>query len=296
MNHDDTLALFDRGRDAWNEWAVEQLAQKVRLEESNTDLTVWASSARADFKDHAFNEDVNLEQFVFPGVADFENCSFRGMAAFSNAEFHSAVWFVDTHFERGAFFTRAQFFGDANFLQTRFEGFTTFWDCYFQKAADFSAIDAKSIFDITDTKFCQTPDFFQAHFNEAPRLDNMKVPIEGFWRSLRNPGNPDVAACYRALKRLAIQGHDHDREQIFFTGELRSLRGNPDKPWPNLRNLFRKNEDGVRRKVWPGGARYWFGLFYDVSQTSGGPSCDLFSGGELQLSFLQVPILADIPS
>ncbi len=72
----------------------------------------------------------------------------------------------------------------------------------------------------------------------------------------------DRAARYRALKRLAIQGHDHAREQEYFAGELKALRGHPDRLLPNPLNWFRKDEDGRRLPAWPGGARYWFGLGY----------------------------------
>ena len=43
--------------------------------------------------------------------------------------------------------------------------------------------------------------------------------------------------------RLAVQGHDHEREQLFFKGELLARRWVADKPWH---------------------ARFWFGLFYQV--------------------------------
>jgi len=56
-------------------------------------------------------------------------------------------------------------------------------------------------------------------------------------------GDSDLAARWRALKRLAIQGHDHAREQTFFKGELKARRWSEDKPW-----------DAV----------FWFGVFYQV--------------------------------
>ncbi len=43
------------------------------------------------------------------------------------------------------------------------------------------------------------------------------------------------------MKRLAIQGHDHEREQAFFKEELKSRRWSADKPWS---------------------AVFWFGLLY----------------------------------
>ena len=115
------------------------------------------------------------------------------------------------------------------------------------------------------------PDFIQAHFAEAPRLDNSHIRpgfIEPrrFWDHLFPRVKRDVnrSACYRALKRLAIDGHDHVREQEYFAGELRSLRGCPDRLLPNPLNWFRRDDAGKRRRAWPGGARYWFGLGYQL--------------------------------
>ena len=115
------------------------------------------------------------------------------------------------------------------------------------------------------------PDFIQAHFAEAPRLDNSHIRpgfIEPrrFWDRLfpRVNGDVDRSARYRALKRLAIDGHDHVREQEYFAGELRSLRGCPDRLLPNPLNWFRRDDAGRRRRAWPGGARYWFGLGYQL--------------------------------
>lgn len=66
-----------------------------------------------------------------------------------------------------------------------------------------------------------------------------------------------LSSRWRALKRLAIQGHDHERELIFFAGEIKSQRGIRDQVWPNLFNYFH------HKPIWQGGARYWLGHFYE---------------------------------
>lgn len=54
-----------------------------------------------------------------------------------------------------------------------------------------------------------------------------------------------------------MQGHDNEREQIFFAEELKSLRGSTDWLLPRPWNLFRRGAP-----LWQGGARYWLGLLY----------------------------------
>ena len=110
------------------------------------------------------------------------------------------------------------------------------------------AIKGESFFSLSGVTFVEAPNFEQAHFAEAPMLDNSRFPREAL---------PGTTARWRALKRLAVQGHDHEREQFFFAQELKSLRGETDWPLPRLQNLFRRGEP-----VWQNGARYWFGLFY----------------------------------
>ena len=121
--------------------------------------------------------------------------------------------------------------------------------------------------------FHEVPNFIQATFAEAPRLDNVVIQRRG-----RVPGqdgvrrddiDDDLPARWRALKRLALQGHDHIREQEYFAEEVKALRGNPDKPLPNPLNWFKRNSHGLRQPVWPGGGRYWLGQFYQCLSNFG---------------------------
>ena len=111
------------------------------------------------------------------------------------------------------------------------------------------------MFSLAGAHFLAVPDFIQAHFAEAPRLDDSRIEPRRFWTiTLARvkdyvKGNPDLAARWRALKRLAIQGHDHAREQTFFKGELKARRWSEDKPWH---------------------AVFWFGVFYQVFSDFGG--------------------------
>ena len=50
-------------------------------------------------------------------------------------------------------------------------------------------------------------------------------------------------AKYRAIRRMAIQGADYEREQMAFKGEIRSKRRTEHKPWHTA---------------------FWFGIAYDA--------------------------------
>ena len=88
-------------------------------------------------------------------------------------------------------------------------------------------------------EFTIVPAFSQADFKQAPDLDDVKFPLPGFWRK----GLPRLIPLYRALRRMAIQGSDYEREQMAFKGELRSRRWTTDKWWH---------------------LGTWFGLVYDL--------------------------------
>ena len=76
------------------------------------------------------------------------------------------------------------------------------------------------------------------------RLDDIRIEPRRLWLAgvkALFKGDADLAARWRALKKLAVAAHDHDREQLFFKGELRARRWATDKPWH---------------------AVFWFGLLY----------------------------------
>ena len=92
---------------------------------------------------------------------------------------------------------------------------------------------------MTGARFAQVPAFNQADFAQAPDLDDVRFPLPGFWRR----GKPELIAQYRAIRRMAIQDADYEREQMAFKGEIRSKRRTEHK-WYH--------------------AALWFGLLYDA--------------------------------
>ena len=322
MNKEESLTLLAQGRDAWNAWAEKMLAERRameaegRWEESEAE---WHAAAKADFSGHEFETSVHFDKLVFPSDAGFGEATFKGDAWFSQATFTGDAWFSRATFTGNARFSKARFagyawfgetvftgdawFGEATFTgntwfievtfagnaefpQTVFGGRTSFDKVKFKQEANFHAIDVRSAFSLAGTTFRMVPDFIQAHFAEAPRLDNARIEPPGlrsnalgsFQKRIRRrgtnapfqasppaeaaqntlklgefiannfKGDPDRAARWRALKRLAIQGHDHARELEFFRRELLARRWNEDKPWH---------------------AVFWFGLLYQISSDFG---------------------------
>jgi hypothetical protein len=76
-----------------------------------------------------------------------------------------------------------------------------------------------------------------------------------------------MPARWRALKRLAIQGHDTDRELQFFSGEMRSARFAGDWPLPWLAQPFWSVD--AWGHVWGSVLRFWAGLLYQIFSNLG---------------------------
>ena len=248
----------------------------------------------ARFDGAFFRRDTFFVRAAITGIASFESAIFSGMTSFVGATFKSDALFDSVAFERNIFFYGARFFRKAGFSLVNFERVAGFEGVQFYGDANFSAIRGARAFSLANAKFQNVPDFIQAHFEEAPRLDNMRVvvrvidrhprparekgevgwkarwytiryaagrlrtfpyrAIRGFSQRIRHAGL-DMPSRWRALKRLAIEGHDTDRELAFFSGEVRSARFAIDWPWP--RPLW--NAEG-----WSGFFRFWAGLFYQI--------------------------------
>jgi uncharacterized protein YjbI with pentapeptide repeats len=246
----------------------------------------------------------NFSGFVFPGYASFNGAQFTGGdASFDGAQFTGGgAWFDGATFKRlasfrGQTFTNDIFFngatfepeGRADFGLATFERVAQFNGAKFLGEADFNAVWGKRTFSMSGAEFDAMPDFIQAHFDEAPRLDNVQVRArwygqgsawtwpwriaKGAWRRL-NGGHAedselrDMPARWRALKRLAIQGHDTDRELEFHARELRSRRFVGEQrqrfggDWPLPLAFWRLD-------AWAGVLRFWFGVLYGLFSNYG---------------------------
>ena len=220
------------------------------------------------FDNATFKDSARFNSAIFTGSASFESAIFTGFALFGNATFTDSAWFDNATFKDSARFNSAIFTGSASFESARFRGYSLFTKAKFMAGASFAAARSEGAFTLADAKFKMVPDFGQAHFDEAPRLDNLhikpersgvlaffkhavkrliwtllrwrllaKLPhadfkawltrIQAAWRPA--PDEEGLPARWRSLKRLAVQGHDHERELEFFSNEIIARRGVDDK-------------------------------------------------------------------
>jgi uncharacterized protein YjbI with pentapeptide repeats len=240
---------------------------------------------------------INFAGFIFPGGALFDNAAFSGdcsfgeasflmnasftraafrRASFQHATFSGRALFDIAIFEHTALFEHARFFGDTSFFRVQFLrnaafdnalfhssvafnsasflGDAWFEGAVFKAPASFRAIRGEREFTMADAVFEGVPDFIQAHFSEAPRLDSLRV------RGCVEKPHRDIPSSWRALQRLALQGHDTNRELEFHAREIRSERRVDD--WPFPRNI-RDPQD------WAGVPRYYAGWVYQLSSDFG---------------------------
>jgi len=288
MNREDTLALFEQGKEAWNKWAAE-------LEARRNDSDAWADEAKVDFVDHVFEDDADFSGFDFPGTAVFENPSFKsdawftganfkGIAGFTGANFKGDAWFDNANFKGFAWFDNANFKGFAGFVSAAFEGYSIFANSVFERGADFTAARAVSAFDLQRATFRETPDFAQASFSEAPRLDTIRIEPRRFRHRIY-----DAVKWYhkrhRFTVRLRILGFMSRREAALLADEIPArliavFKGDADQAdrWRSLKRLavqghnhaleqrFFREELRARRWVEdrPWHAAYLFGYAYQV--------------------------------
>ena len=185
---------------------------------------------RSPFRSTIFHEEVRFRFTVFCLDAIFDCVTFLEKSRFSSAVFRGDASFGEALFEKSASFYNAKFEKEVWFGQTRFLSYSTFAKARFRSSPAFPGITSRSSFDLTYAAFEVLPDFTQANFSETPRLDSLilewRVEPGGFFRSLFIPlGNAaNVAAKYRALRRLALQGHDYENESMAFKGEVRARR------------------------------------------------------------------------
>ncbi|MBT3070612.1 pentapeptide repeat-containing protein [Rhodomicrobium sp. Az07] len=281
-------------------------------------------SDTASFWRATFSGEAVFPSTTFSGIAYFERATFSRYASFERTTFFGEARFLTATFSGDADFQSATFIGDANFRSATFSGNSAFDDARFNKAAifklagfrkyasfecvsiegpaSFRAIHCEGAFIMAGATFEKVPDFIQAHFAEAPRLDDIMVvgrvsekhprpvyeeekgkdpswrtrqwrkvrhvggrirtaprrKIAGIWTLLRY-GDSNNLGRWRALQRLAVQGHDTERELEFNTREIRSQRYLSD--WP----LFWL----LPRVSWVGFLRFWAGLAYGLSSNYG---------------------------
>ncbi len=147
----------------------------------------------------------------------------------------------------------------ADFGLATFERVVQFDGAQFTGEADFNAVSGKRTFSMSSARFEGVPNFIQAHFEEAPRLDNVVVTPPKNSERLSADEALDLFARWRELKRLAIQAHDTDRELEFNAQEIRAERAASRWPIPNKAQGW---------KIWLRSFLGWlYGFFSDYGRS-----------------------------
>ena len=226
----------------------------------NSTFTKIPDFSYAEFKGHTefnnvtFLSDAKFDSTKFGSGADFRSAEFKGSVLFRQSTFSSVASFMDVKFKNKVDYLEATFFRVTSFHSAEFEGITLFEQCSFnsavyfaessfKKSVNFKAVSGKGLFSLYKVKFSNVPDFTEAHFEEAPQFDNVELNPERFKKSQAHESGTNLPSCWRALRRLAIQAHDTERELQFFKGEIIARRGTEDN-WTH--------------------ARFWFGWLYQL--------------------------------
>jgi uncharacterized protein YjbI with pentapeptide repeats len=210
-------------------------------------------AAEAFFGEATFEDGATFSNATFIGRAlflrtkflrfsNFTDANFKNVAAFREAVFEDDCMFDHAHFEGRTFFVDVKFMKLATFASANFGSSTSFNSTNFtsaEKPAIFTGIKADREIDLSGCAFASVPAFNRADFKQAPDLDDVKFPLPAFWRA----GKAKLIPQYRAIRRMAIQSADYEREQMAFKGEIRCKRGTEHKPYYTA---------------------FWFGLAYDA--------------------------------
>lgn len=108
MNKEESLALYEKGMEAWNAWANDILAKKAELEENkqwqintfrrgglNNTTRDWVDVSSVNFPEHFFEEHADFSGFIFPYSVNFENATFSRHVKFTNATFGGDAIFLN---------------------------------------------------------------------------------------------------------------------------------------------------------------------------------------------------------
>lgn len=174
-----------------------------------------------------FDQFADFSRAKFQDRTQFYGARFLGCAEFEEAIFFDKAQFFKVQFESEVNFRRIKFSKDTFFGEEMFSG-TTRFDCAdFHAEAYFSAIRGKTVFSLDNARFTSVPDFEQADFGQAPRIDRRCIH-EPMHPKSKNQKDP---ARWCELKRLAAQRSDHTNEIQFFRSELKARREVDHKPW-----------------------------------------------------------------
>jgi hypothetical protein len=198
MNAQETQALWELGREAWNDWAAQIVKSRKNFEErgamalnwfgdgENEETRLFLKVATADFSNVNFAGECQFDEFIFPGPAVFSGSVFERPASFAGAVFQMPAKFTRTLFHQDASFKGARFAGQALFDDATFEAGADFEKAEFLKerngplshSAKFSRTRFLGRADLRNTRFVGTSDFNKTQFLAQSRFDGAKFGAE----------------------------------------------------------------------------------------------------------------------
>ena len=173
-----------------------------------------------------------------------------------------------------------------------FESHTSYAAATFHNGAGFTALKGRSAFSLADTVFHRVPDFTQAQFDEAPRLDNLRIAPGGFRSRLSFVvkavvKRPDrLLRHHRRLMRL-VRADIAETANPLRRFYRRHIVPEPDSDlparWRSLKRLAIQAHDHTREMEYFRGevisrrlvedkrrhAAFWFGLAYQAFSSFG---------------------------
>ena len=186
---------------------------------------------QASFGQARFSGDVHFNTGQFHGHTDFSYASFLDRAVYWRSEFHDTVRFWGAEFRHSVDFNATEFRAAADFINCRFSGATLFFRSVFHDRAEFRAIQVSGMFSLAESEFSRLPAFSEAHFLEAPALDEVDLNFERFQAERVTATETSLSLRWRALRKVAQQGRDDERALSFFKAEVLSRRHREDKIW-----------------------------------------------------------------
>lgn len=257
MANDQDIERFVSGKEIWNSWATNEIAQSEaeKRKPAAVDFSGHTFTERVDFSGYIFPGDANFSEVTFAGQkyagrATFNDCAFFGDVTFFEATFSGFAEFIKAKFYLDALFTRCYFADVARFHRSKFLGEVNFWevtfsvnaefqDAEFLKRAEFTqatfnklALFTGAIFSsgstFESTCYAHPPNFLSTVFNVPPLMFNAQVNYptgKKLWQKILSQAYMnDDAAKYRRLKQLSQESRDHESTLRFLGQELKAKR------------------------------------------------------------------------
>lgn len=220
MTRDKTIALFLQGREAWNAWAEQMLAERKALEEAgewhvdsyvfplngkNEKTENWINRAYVDFNGcrvieknseaatsegethDTGNNKPDLLVEIAGGEFDCSGFLFPGYTGFDQTAFHIPAAFECAVFNEEAHFGKVQFHADAWFAMVQFWGDASFYGARFNALTHFFSAQFRRGADFRGAQL-NAPNFERAQFRGEAHFNRAR-----FSRALTGGSEFDVA-------------------------------------------------------------------------------------------------------